>query len=269
MISGVYFMIWWLHSIRSAWGQEVRSQLSCWFRGEIKITPAVTTSLQFLHRNWRILVQEYKKAKPIKQRVFWALACSAAQSNMVNQYSSMTMISTHLSQSWSSHGTDFLLHLSDCFPKDILHHSWPSISPTEASFSNGSPIGEKLKWGHSWLTYCETEGVCSNGKKGNSFHPPLLPLLHTVVVTAGLEVEPLLGWPDMPGWPAHSNWLLLSPPPLAGSAAAAMLPSTFSIQILTSILVSRWPQYWPPTHPRPLLWSKEVTCQIWLRLIQW
>ncbi len=39
-ISGVNFIIRWLHSVRNVWGHEVWSQQSCWFKGEIKVIPA-------------------------------------------------------------------------------------------------------------------------------------------------------------------------------------------------------------------------------------
>ncbi len=92
MISGVHCMIGWLDSIRNACGRRVRSQQSYWFRGEIKITPAVTTTRQLMRWNWRIVLEEYHKTKLVEQRAFRDLACCAAETP--RQHSTLTPIST-------------------------------------------------------------------------------------------------------------------------------------------------------------------------------
>ncbi len=171
MISGVNIRTWWLCSIRNASGHEARSQQRCSLGGEIKITPAVTSTLQFLHWNERILVQEYSKAKPIEQKMFWDLAC-CRETKMVNQYSFFNHEQysrvNHLSPSWSC-GTDFPLHLSDYIPIDIPQHSGTSISQTDSCFSNGSLILEKLKWGYGSLIV--KQGECMTARFPVGLHP--------------------------------------------------------------------------------------------------
>ncbi len=70
-ISCVYFMIWWLFSIRNAWGHEVKSQQSCRLKGEIRITPAMTTELQLSHWNWDYWTRSMMKKNLLNK--FWDL----------------------------------------------------------------------------------------------------------------------------------------------------------------------------------------------------
>ncbi len=117
-------MNWWLHSVRNAWGHQVRSQQSCWVKGEIRITPDVF-ALQW--KSWfqiMIMVQLHNKAKPVKQKVFMDLACSAAERSRWSINAalwpwSVLLQMNHLSQSWSCR-TNFLIHLSDYILTDIL-----------------------------------------------------------------------------------------------------------------------------------------------------
>ncbi len=101
------------------------------------------TTLQFLCWNQRTLVKEYNKVKPVKQNMFWDLARSAAErprwSRSIQFYDHDQYFRVnHVSQSWSQHGTDFLPHLSDYIPTDVLVHSCTSISQKDDGVSNGS-----------------------------------------------------------------------------------------------------------------------------------
>ena len=110
--------------------------------------------------NWRIVVQECKKAKPITQKVFWDLAWSAAETKMVT-------ISTVL-WPWS------VLHSKSCQPVIILPGDWfltrfvwllSSRNPTTSSYFHQPNRCRLFKWLSylgkiemgSWLTYFETE----------------------------------------------------------------------------------------------------------------
>ena len=157
-------MIWWLRSIRIAWGQKFRGQQSCWFKGEIKITPAVTALLQSLCWMEGFGSRNITESNMSNKKCFETLQVlllrdqdgQSIQFYDKDQYSRVN----NLSQSWSWHGTDFLLHFSNHTPADvrlqfILQSAKQMHSPQMAhSFWKDGSI-----WGHGSPTYCETEGV--------------------------------------------------------------------------------------------------------------
>ncbi len=75
---GVCCMVKWLR-VSEVLVVVLRSQQSWWFEGEIEFTLGVTTTLQFLHWNWRILPSEHDKLKLVEQEPLWHLACPAVK----------------------------------------------------------------------------------------------------------------------------------------------------------------------------------------------